>query len=326
MVADSAHDIPPAPGACSRWTEEHLGVVRSHGLGPWLWWWLSRHPDAGAPATILGALREDYRISTVHGLVRDASLVTVLEAFETAEVPLVLLKGSYLVRFVYPDAALRPMDDVDVLVPPEHAKRSQAVLAELGYQCMVYTISPYQGICKPALPYFRAGNPPEHVDLHWALQSMDYYRFPSTAVWEEVIQSELDGYRVFFLSPEANFIHIGLHTLNHGQAIRNWLDLTLLAKQSSLDWERCVCLAERFGATRAMHWVFQELVRHWRIEPPPSLLDRVAAHAPRWIEDRVIRHRGRRYWRLFVRVERLPAWRNRFSYLFSLIFGRIMPR
>lgn len=284
------------------------------------------HPHAEAETGLLDGMRQDYRASAMHGLAREASLHALTTAFAAAGVPLILLKGIYLARFVYRDPALRPMDDVDVLVHEEDAEHAEAILTGVGYRPAIKKLRPTHKLSSPALPYYRSKPHPEHVDLHWALQSMDYYRFPSAVMWKEAVETILGGYRVFFLSPEANFIHLGLHSLNHAHLLRNWLDLALIAKRYTLDWERCVDLSGRLGVTRAMHWVFQELGPQWRINPPSDVLARVASYRPRWIEDRVIRHRGRRYWRVYARLERLPTWRNKLDCVFSLIVDRMVSR
>lgn len=325
-VVDSVHDIPPSHAAYSGWTARHLEVVRSHGLGPWLHQWLARHPDVGAPPEIVAALREDYRSSALQSLVREASLFTLLGEFETVELPVILLKGSYLARHVYRDPALRPMDDVDILIHEEDLEQARSVLSNIGYRSAVKSLSPYHKVFKPALPFFRSSPTPGHVDLHWALQSMDYYRFPSEALWEHAVEVRLGGHRALFLSPEANYIHIGLHTLNHADAMRNWLDLALAAKEPGVDWDRIVSMAARLGALRAMHWVFQELARNWSIEPPPHIVKQVEAYRPRWIEDRVICYRARRYWRFYARLERLPGWGSKLGYVSWLALGRIVRR
>jgi hypothetical protein len=58
----------------------------------------------------------------------------VEERFRTAGVEAVPLKGLHgILAGWWPDAAARPMDDLDVLVAPEHAQAADRVLAELGY-------------------------------------------------------------------------------------------------------------------------------------------------------------------------------------------------
>jgi len=110
---------------------------------------LARHPDVGAPPEIVAALREDYRSSALQSLVREASLFTLLGEFETVELPVILLKGSYLARHVYRDPALRPMDDVDILIHEEDLEQARSVLSNIGYRSAVKSLSPYHKVFKP---------------------------------------------------------------------------------------------------------------------------------------------------------------------------------
>lgn len=66
--------------------------------------------------------------------IRTDLLRQILVACDAAEVPVLVLKGAALAQLVYPDPALRPMSDLDLLVRPADAPRAQSVLARLGFQ------------------------------------------------------------------------------------------------------------------------------------------------------------------------------------------------
>ena len=65
--------------------------------------------------------------------VRTRVLRDILGAYQVADIPVLVLKGAALSHLVYPEPGLRPMSDVDILVPRPEVWRAQRVLAELGF-------------------------------------------------------------------------------------------------------------------------------------------------------------------------------------------------
>jgi len=65
--------------------------------------------------------------------VRAAAVTGVLDAFDAARIPVLLLKGAALAHLVYPAPRLRPMRDVDLLVAPQDADRAWTLVRERGF-------------------------------------------------------------------------------------------------------------------------------------------------------------------------------------------------
>jgi hypothetical protein len=64
---------------------------------------------------------------------RMAALAEILESLDSAGIPSAVLKGAALVNMIYPDCELRPMGDIDILVPPSAALPAQQCLRKLGF-------------------------------------------------------------------------------------------------------------------------------------------------------------------------------------------------
>jgi len=62
-----------------------------------------------------------------------AILKELNEALVGADITCILWKGAALINGVYPDIGLRPMDDIDLLILPEHLKKLKKVLIRLGF-------------------------------------------------------------------------------------------------------------------------------------------------------------------------------------------------
>ena len=151
---------------------------------------------------------------------------------------------------------------------------------------------------------------------------MDYYSWAAEVVWEDAVEIELYGCQVFYLSTELNFIHLALHNLNHRGLLRDWVDLVTVLRNMNLDWDRLILLARSLGAVRPLFWIFRELGDNWETPPPARVSVSLESYVPAWVEDRVIRHRFRYFWRLAARVAGLNGWRARLRYLVSKFLPR----
>jgi len=278
------------------------------------------HPEVGLPPQISIGLANDYRSSLVVSLLREAALRSLLDAFNSCGVPVILLKGAYLGPVAYQDPALRPMGDLDVLIRDEDFGRAVRLIEDLDYRLVSPALYARDTMFHPALTFSRRARFTDTVDLHRRIRSMDYYRFPSAVIWDQAVETQHLGDRTYFLTPELNFIHLSVHNLDHAGRLRDWLDLTVLAGRVELNWDRLVHLAWSMGVVRPMFRVFEELCGTWQWSPPPEVLTNLAAYSPRWMEDRVIRGRFRYLWRIYSRLSLLDGWRDRLDYLGAKVF------
>ena len=107
--------------------------AEAHGLAPLAHFCLGPHRDATPEATMqqLDALMLRHRLWHRE---RTAVLADILEAFQRASIDTIVLKGAALAWTIYPSPALRPMSDVDLLVPPAAARTAQLLLRRLGFE------------------------------------------------------------------------------------------------------------------------------------------------------------------------------------------------
>lgn len=109
-----------------------IAEAERHGLAPLLY----RHlRDAGAacPAAARRQLQGLYLRHRHANDVRLEKLPEVLRALRREGIEAAVLKGAALCHLLYPDPALRPMSDLDLLVPAAHCQDAQAVLRDLGF-------------------------------------------------------------------------------------------------------------------------------------------------------------------------------------------------
>lgn len=306
-------------------------IARGESLAPLLYWKLQSQgwPD-GMPETARQGMTEAYYASAADNTLLYVELDKILPLLRQAGIPTVVLKGASLALTLYPDRALRPMADIDCLVPqPEH-QRAVQLLEGIGYQeerhdqvTGLHDMSDYHVGLK--------GGPAKRVtiELHWGLVSsrLAWYAAPIEWFWEhtEAWHGE-DGTRQ--LTPTAHLVYLSAHAmLQHGgsQLRLIWLyDLHLLAQSGWIAWDELVehaaqlgwgsVVGNALGAAQAAfdtHLPDDVLERLARIADPA--LDRLVAFKQRFSGVRLLYD-----WYSLLALRGKPRWR----YLLGMVFPK----
>jgi hypothetical protein len=125
------HQIAQAAAQLREW-EEVAAQAEAHGLAPLVYLHL-KGAGVQIPSGVKRELQGLYLRHRHANQVRTRVLHGVLTAYQAAGIPALVLKGAALSHMVYPQPGLRPMSDMDILVPESEAGRAQRTLAELGF-------------------------------------------------------------------------------------------------------------------------------------------------------------------------------------------------
>jgi hypothetical protein len=239
------------------WSEEDWGTViaeaRRHSLSPLLYHRIKlREPDIGAPSQVIGKLRGDYLRSASVNIRRFRALTPVLEALKAAGVPTIVLKGAYLAEAVYGNIALRPMTDVDILVPKEDLGRADEVLSTAGFSARDFHLPPPKDENE-----FHYYNPTSKVliEVHWEMTKPDYpFRLDVGLLRTAAVPARIAGVDVLALSPEDLLIHVGLHAAIHRFAygLRPLCDLAEVVSRLAVNWDLFGQRARNAGLGRSV--------------------------------------------------------------------------
>ena len=111
---------------------EFLDAAEQHGLEPLVFAHITR-AGLAIPSASHDRLRA-RQVQHAHAAAVRASMFTsVACAMAQARVPFLVLKGAALAHLVYDDPRLRPMRDVDLLIPKADGGRAQDVLKHCGF-------------------------------------------------------------------------------------------------------------------------------------------------------------------------------------------------
>lgn len=230
----------------------------SAGLTCLLYGAIEKHErQTDLPLNLLARLRRTALQTQAANLVRLSGLSSALRALNQAGIPVIVLKGAALVNSVYPNAGLRPMADVDILVRLEHAEGAKKVLLDAGY-CENNWPELRPGFAKEFLAEVELTSPLAGagvLEIHWRLIGPLFAsRFvDEEALWRRAEPAEFNGQPAFTLSPEDWLLHIAAHAgyKHRSYALRDIWDVDALLRQTGerLDWERLLQIGDGF------HWL-----------------------------------------------------------------------
>ncbi|QLQ08302.1 MAG: nucleotidyltransferase family protein [Anaerolineae bacterium] len=103
-----------------------------NGLAPWSFITCAHSTSAGVPSAVWRQFEEDYYNTLSSNVLLETEMVRVTDRLAAAGIDRLLLKGAVLGELLYPDPALRPSSDIDVMVRHEQLTQAQAILHEPG--------------------------------------------------------------------------------------------------------------------------------------------------------------------------------------------------
>ena len=191
-----------------------LDAADFHNLLPLLYWSIGRGPADLADSTIsnpitnpisnpitrlpthqltrfaspASLLHQAYVASAKRALFLTVNLAELMLRFDEERIPVIALKGPPLAEWLYPDPALRPSFDLDLLIRPADVPAALALLAREGYRREPYL----ERLPLKALLAFncevlvrREGRAP--IELHWAVAPDDFpFRFDAGILWDQL--------------------------------------------------------------------------------------------------------------------------------------------
>ena len=252
-----------------------MAMVRQHRLGPLLHWQLGQaHPTLQLPAPVQARLSHIYKKGTLRSLTLQRELVLADRILQDAGIPSMALKGAYLAFHAYPQPALRPLRDLDILVPAAQALNAFQVLLDGGLR----RIDTYMGTPEAAIeihqhfPPLRSPSGTVNIELHnRALHpSHDHPDLPDLSAdpqfWERANRTRVGNTEITFESPTDLLLHLIVHAVfdhkfNNGPLVLS--DLAFLLRTHSMDWPLFWNLADQGHHTRGCVLALLLTQKYW---------------------------------------------------------------
>jgi Uncharacterised nucleotidyltransferase len=207
------------------------------------------------------------RLTAVHNLLLRQELRKTVEALQENGIPALALKGVVMAYTAYPDPSLRPMSDVDLLVPPGKRGEALRVLRTLGYEFPESVLAANRdhnsrlGPNQEFAPPLRLPASPVLLEVHSQLEcSEPLFPISVQEYWSRSIFVDLKGLTVRTLCAEDFLFHLCLHQSRwhrFEKGLLPLLDLKLLL-DSRPDWNWSG-IAERSLRCGCATWMYLTL-------------------------------------------------------------------
>jgi Uncharacterised nucleotidyltransferase len=189
-----------------------------------LGWWRIRQTNLKTTASG-EVLQQGYRLQSLQASIHERQIQKIFRLMRAAGVEPIIVKG-WVAAVLYPDSALRPYGDIDLLVRSQDLKVAESVLeSDEASECW--------------------------VDLH-----KRFYELNDRSVEELFERSrlvDLEGEQIRILAQEDHLALLTIHLLKHGAWRPVWLcdiGAALESIPTGFDWQIC------FGRDqRRRHWI-----------------------------------------------------------------------
>ncbi|MBN2536992.1 nucleotidyltransferase family protein [candidate division WOR-3 bacterium] len=226
-----------------------------HGIAPMVYRRLKRSGNRDrVPAAAWDRLSSNYLAGAGRNARVFARLGPVLAALRGAGVPVIVLKGAYLAGAVYQDPALRPMCDVDLMVPRPGLAEARARLA--GQAGIVPPTDDIEERCRLSahLPEITVRG--LAIELHWTiLDPTGAIPVEPADLWDRARPARVAGQDALALAPDDLMLHLCLGVSCRDRlaaGLRPLCDIAETAArfQGELDWDRLARTARAWNAAR----------------------------------------------------------------------------
>jgi hypothetical protein len=268
------------------------------GLAPQLHYRL-RAWDVEVPAQAAAKLSVTYEAQKRRSRAIYAQLDEILAACAACDVRPVALKGVHLAACRYPEPALRPMNDVDLLFAEREMPQVKTILTELGYEERYKSPELGAGVTKHTSTFRRGSGQEPQTPNPYLSAAGDRTIEPHTSLqesWYGLVVDVTHGVRARsrtvqlgrqparVLASEDLLLHLCVHCTFHfimGVPLLVQLgDLLLVCRDEGLDWDIFV---QRAGANEAMPYALAALTLAQRLlaaPVPPGVLSALAQGTP----------------------------------------------
>lgn len=250
-------------------------MARQHRLEPLLFWSLTHEKrDCVQPETLKARLAACFKQASIRTLQQQRELLLTHRILAAANIPHIALKGAFLAFHAYPHPAMRPLRDLDILVPKEQALMAYQTLLDEGLQ----RVEAYPGDPKATLavghhlPPLQSPSGTVYIEVHGQLFHPEKNRDSTPDLseaqyfWKRIRTIPVAGNEIAYESSTDLLLHMIVHAVydhcfNNGPLLLS--DLAYLLRTQEIDWKLFWRLAHDFDRTRGCLLALSLAEHYW---------------------------------------------------------------
>jgi hypothetical protein len=242
--------------------------------------------DRAAPKKITETCKLAYINSTIFNALLLHDLDLIVSRLYSAGIRVIVLKGGFLARAVYPEIGLRPMSDLDILIRELDIPTVQEIVESLGYRQPTgdeLSGDSARRTGHALRPYIKGVTA---VEFHWNIEDVDSpFQIDPEDIWRDAYPGEGKCAYPLCISPEDLLLHVSIHgSYNHGDYVfGNGLyplfDVAAIIRRYKgiLNWSALVRRSQAWGVS---HCIFITLIVTERLFSPGVPVNIIKQLAP----------------------------------------------
>jgi len=222
-------------------------------------------------------------------------LKRLLNWFAANQIPTLVLKGAALSLLHYNDMSIRPLGDIDVMVPEERVRTAIHRLVAEGWlvEWDPPDVLPFDYFYRfrHAVPLSRRGE--GELDLHWQVVFSPTSEDASRVFWDGAVPLVIQGAPTRALNPTDQLFQACVHGYdgNTVTPIRWIADATTIMDTGRIDWDRLVRLSRELHLTIPMSETLSFLANVFDMNIPDEVLTILSSEPISASERRYFQHR-----------------------------------
>jgi hypothetical protein len=199
---------------------------------------------------LMDSFRGVYRFTWYKNHMLFHTLQSILSIFNKAGIRIIVLKGAALTLLYYRDYGLRPMEDLDILIPEKDVIAAIEILRELGWRPQRRLPKTFTEEYVSSTKGYRFNNEKgEGIDLHWHVLLEACYRNADADFWNGIVPINLNDIKTYALNETDQLFHVCVHgSMKSLLPTIRWIaDAVLILRSSKeeIDWNRLVRQADK---------------------------------------------------------------------------------
>jgi hypothetical protein len=270
-----------------------LHMAQREGVAPLLYWRLSKSGKIEIlTKDARNSLRDMYSSTWVHNQRIFKELEVLSRLFDQTGIPLVVLKGACFALTIYPEIGLRPMGDLDLLVPKTKLAEAARIAKTLDYvESLPEASAGLNDLLSHHIFLQKMDAQPVALELHHSLVADRSFKYAVPVDWFwsqiELLGAASQGRfgNLYMLTPEAQILYASAHAmLQHGgkNTPLRWfydLDRLIATYARRMDWDLLLSQAGVFEWGSALGAALSQTHAYFDSPIPENVLASLSTHS-----------------------------------------------
>ncbi len=262
----------------------------SHRLLPLVYHWLSSFNYSDE--LISGRLKGIYRRAWMENQQLFYKASNVLRILHDAKIKTAVLKGIALTELVYRNYGVRPMYDMDILVPFDMSHHAVKILKQEGFVLQREDLLEHNLQYGRSIGFVDSDN--TEIDLHWHVVVHSHGNVVASDFWDESVPLSIGEVKTRALSATDNLFHTIVHGVrkNPEPPIRWVADAVSIinSEHCQVNWKRLLFYAGKLRVYLQIKKALLYIKDTFDADIPDEIINQLYEYNPSFVERVVFNH------------------------------------